>query len=316
MPVRALRRKKSDVDAARRIFACYSDKSDDLFSKIEWAEGDLLDVFSLSEAMKGVTHVYHCAALVSMDPSDGEKMIHNNVTGTTNLVNISLENKIQKFCHVSSVASLGIEKEKEITEATAWNDESNGSAYAISKYLAENEVWRASQEGLNVVIVNPTIIIGPGNWNRSSGLIFKAANKGLRWYSGGGMGYVDVRDVVKSMIALMESEVVNQKVIISCENMSFKKFTELVYMSLGKPMPNKRAGKILLELAWRLDKLKSRLSGSNHIFTKEIARYASMNLSYSNAKIKSTLKVDLIPMGTSIKDTAKHFLADTKKGQN
>lgn len=306
IPIRALRRKRSNVQEVKLLFSYYSDTAEKLFSKIEWIEGDMLDVFSLSDAMKGVTHVYHCAAVVSMNSSDGEKMIQANVTGTANLVNCALENKIQKLCYVSSVAALGVEKGKDITEETPWNDESNVSAYAISKYLSENEVWRASQEGLKVVVVNPTIVIGPGSRHRSSGLLLKAAAKGLRWYSSGGMGYADVRDVSRCMMTLMDSEVSNQKFIVSSENLSYKKFMELVYTSLVKPLPNKRAGKILLGIAWRLDKLKSLLTGSDHIFTKEIARYAGIKLSYSNAKIKKALLLDFIPVSAAIQNAARH----------
>ena len=310
LQVKALRRKESNVDEVKKVFSYYSENSNELFSKIEWVEGDLLDVFSLAEAMENVTQVYHCAAIISMDPKDGEKMIHNNVTGTANIVNIALEKKIQKFCYVSSVAALGVGDGKEITEETSWNDESNFSAYSISKYLSENEVWRASQEGLNVVIVNPSIIIGPGNWNRSSGLIFKAANKGLRWYSSGGMGYVDVRDVAKAMTMLMESDIINQRFIISSENISFRNFFELVYSSLGKPIPNKKAGKFILALAWRADKIKSLVTGSTHIFTKEMARYATVDLAYSNEKIKKAIKIKFVPVSETVSGTAKHFIAD------
>lgn len=310
LPARALRRKKSNVDEVRKIFSYYSENAEELFSKIEWVEGDLLDVFSLEEAMKEVTHIYHCGAIVSMNPKDGKRMIHNNVTGTANMVNIALEKQIQKFCYVSSVAALGIELGKEISEETYWNEKTNFSVYAISKYLSENEVWRASQEGLNMVIVNPTIVIGPGNWRRSSGIIFKAANKGLRWYTSGGIGYVDVRDVIKAMLLLLESEIKNEKFIISSENLPYRKFTELVHASMGKPFPNKKAGELILEIVWRIDKIRSMLSGSTHILTKEIARYAVMNLSYSNAKIKKELGIRFIPVAQAVKDTAKHFLSD------
>lgn len=310
--VRALKRRESNTEEVKWVFSCYSDKYAELFSQIDWVEGDLLDVFSLEEALEGVTHVFHCAARVSMNPSDGQTMIRNNVTGTANLVNVALEKNILKFCHVSSVATLGIEKDKEITEETAWTNESGNSAYAISKYLGENEVWRASQEGLNAVIVNPTIIIGPGNWNRSSGLIFKGAGKGLRWYSSGGMGYVDVRDVVKAMILLMESKIRDQRVIVSAENMSFRSFMGLVYASLGKALPNKKAGKFLLALAWRLDKLRSILWGTNHMLTKEIAGYASKDLRYSNRKIRNLLGMDFISIDTSVRETAKHYLLPRK----
>jgi dihydroflavonol-4-reductase len=310
MLVRALRRKESDTEEVRKVFSYYSENANYLFSKIEWVEGNILDIFSLAQAMIGVTHVYHCAAIVSMDPKDGERMLYTNVSGTANVVNIALEMKIQKLCFVSSVASLGIENGKEITEETHWNDESNLSAYAISKYLSENEVWRASQEGLNIVIVNPTIIIGPGSWNRSSGLIFKTANQGFRWYSSGGMGYVDVRDVVKIMTLLMSSEIASERFIVSSENLSFRKLFESVYTVLRKPIPNKKAGKLVLSFAWRVDKYKSILTGLPHYLTKDVARYASVQLSYSNAKIKKVFNLVFISVSESLKNTSVFFLAD------
>lgn len=308
--IRALRRRKSNVDEVKKIFSYYSKNHEALFSKIEWSEGDLLDILSLEDAMKDVTHVYHCGAIVSMNPKHGKHMINNNVTGTANMVNISLEKKIHKFCYVSSVAALGIENGKDITEETTWNEKTNFSAYAISKYLSENEVWRATQEGLNAFIVNPTIVIGPGNWRRSSGVIFKTAMRGIRWYTSGGMGYVDVRDVVKAMVQLMESEISAEKFILSAENRSFKNFTSLVHASLGKPLPNKKAGKLILEIIWRIDKLRSILTGSSHILTKEIARYATIKLAYSNQKIKKATGMDFIPINQSVSDTSKHFLSD------
>jgi len=308
--VRALHRKGSNIRETEKIFSYYSENARELFSVIEWMEGDVLDVSSLAEAMKGITEVYHCAAFVSMDPRDGEKMIHTNVTGTANVVNIALEMNVRKLCFVSSVASLGVENKKEITEETPWNNESNSSAYAISKYLSENEVWRATQEGLDAVVVNPTIIIGPGNWNRGSGLFFKTAARGTRWYSSGGMGYVDVRDVVRSMVLLMESETINQRFIISSENLSFRAFFEMLYALHNRPVPDKRAGKFILELAWRADRLRSRITGSPHYFTKNVAKNASVTLSYSNQKIKESFAINFIPVSDTLRHTCKHFFQD------
>ena len=308
--VRALHRKESSLSEVKKIFSYYTEKSDELFSKIEWTEGDLLDVNSLFDAMEGITHVYHCAAMVSMNPGDAEKMIHNNLRGTTNMVNAAIEKKIQKFCHVSSVAALGIEFGKEINEETHWNGKTNFSAYAVSKYLSENEVWRASQEGLNTIVVNPTVVVGPGNWRRSSGDIFLGANRGLRWYTGGGIGYVDARDVSKTMQLLMESTIKNEKFIITSENLPHRKFMDMIYIHIGKKLPDKKAGRVILEAAWRLDKLRSSFTGTRHILTKEIARYSRMNLSYSNAKIKQSVPFDFIPVSESVKHTAHHFLSD------
>ncbi len=315
--VRALCRTESSLEEVKSIFSFYSEQGAELFAKIEWMKGDILDLFSLYEGLEGVSQVYHCAAMVSINTSDGERMIYNNVTGTANVMNAALEKNIQKLCYVSSVATLGSDKNKEITETTSWNEESNISAYAISKYLSENEVWRASAEGLNVVVVNPSIIIGPCNSKRSSGLFFKTAYNGLSWYSGGGMGYVDVRDVVGVMINLMSSEISKQKFILNAENKTFKEFLDLVHIALGKPVPNKKAGKFLLQLAWRLDKLKSHVWGSEQIFTKEVASYAANLLAYSNEKIKNELKINFIPTEIAVKNAAKYFLLSrTKRGLN
>ena len=308
--VRALKRKGSNVDEVKKIFSYYSADYEKLFSKIEWAEGDLLDVNSLYDAMEGITYIYHCAAMVSMDPANGTEMIQNNLKGTANMVNAALEKKVRKFCHVSSVAALGIEFGKEITEQTLWNSKTGFSAYAVSKYLSENEVWRASQEGLNVVIVNPTVVIGPGNWRRSSGDIFLGANRGLRWFTAGSIGYVDARDVSKAMVHLMESEIKNEKFIVSSENLSYRNFFDLVYAAIHKPLPNKKAGKYMLALVWRMDKIKSLLTGNRHVLTKEIARYSHMKLLYSNSKLRKAIPFDFIPVSESVKHTASHFLSD------
>lgn len=309
--VRALKRKKSNTEEVKKIFSYYSENAAELFSKIEWVEGDLLDIFSLEEAMNDISHVYHCGAFVSLNPQFKKKIIGENIRGTANIVNVALEKKIKKFCHVSSVASLGFEKNgKEISEETQWNGKADFSSYAVSKFYSENEVWRASQEGLNMIIANPAVVIGPGNWYRSNGVIFKQANAGFRWYSGGGIAYVDVRDVTKAMIALMESEIKNERFIICAENLPYKNFLTLVNSSLKKPLPNKKAGKFALALAWRADKLKSIFTGSSHALTREVARYSLLKLSYSNKKIKNKLGINFIPVSQSISETAKHFLSD------
>ena len=307
--VRALKGKTSNTEEVRKIFSFYSPNADALFSKIEWIEGDVLDITSLEEAMAGITHVYHCAGFVSLDAKDDNKVMKINREGTSNLVNCALAHKVKKLCYVSSVAALGNGKGKEITEDTPWDNDTHSSAYALSKYLAENEVWRASQEGLEVVIVSPGIVIGPGNKDRSSGMIFKAAGKGLRWYSRGGMGFVDVRDVAKAMILLMNSEVKNENFILTAENISFRKFSELLYGSLNQPLPNKKAGRSILGLAWRVDKLRKLLTGSSLVFTKEMANYASKTLAYSNIKIKKTINIDFIPLSDSVKEAGRYFLS-------
>jgi nucleoside-diphosphate-sugar epimerase len=309
--VRSLFRKESNLAEVKKVFSYYCNNAEELFSSIEWKEGDLLDLLSLEEALEGVTHVYHCAGMVSMNSDRHREMFLHNVTGTANMVNTSLTCEVKKFCHVSSVAALGTTTNGSlITEETTWNNHRNSSSYSLSKYLAEREVWRASEEGLKTVVVNPSIVIGPGNWHRSSANIFMIATRGIKWYTTGGIAFVDVRDVVKSMLLLMEKDICNERFIVSSENLLFKTFIRMVNTSVGKPAPNKNAGKLMLELIWRADKIKSIITGSPHIFTKDVAHYAVETLFYSNEKIKRKISIDFLPVSQSVKDTAQQFLKD------
>lgn len=179
--VRAIKRPTSDLATIKNIFNYYSPSEKNLMENLEWVEGDVTDMFSLLEAMKGITKVYHCAAMVSFNPKARDKMMKVNIEGTANIVNACLEKGIEKLCYASSVAAIGnpvLKKPgsenghagpgrfvEEITENTPWVASAKNSNYTISKYASEQEVWRGIEEGLNAVIVNPSIIIGPVNWD-------------------------------------------------------------------------------------------------------------------------------------------------------
>ncbi|MDO9615746.1 MAG: NAD-dependent epimerase/dehydratase family protein, partial [Bacteroidota bacterium] len=167
--VKALRRQQSNTDWVKKIFSYYTDQVETLFSQIEWVEGDILDYFSLEEALKGITSIYHCAAIVSFHGDDNDMMLNNNVKGTGNLIDAAIHNGVSKFCHVSSIAALGKTQDgSQITEDTYWTPSKRKTGYSLSKFFSEMEVWRGIEEGLEAVIVNPSIIIGPGNWDIGS----------------------------------------------------------------------------------------------------------------------------------------------------
>ncbi len=313
--VRVLKRSNSNIDNLKKVFSYYSSSPENLLKNIEWVDADLLDVYSLIDAMKGVTEVYHCAAMVSFDPKHQHEMMRINVEGTANIVNAALATQVKKFLHVSSIATLGrAEKGQLITENLFWKSSPEHSNYSISKYAAEREVWRASEEGLNVVIVNPSLIIGAGNWQQSSSNIFPKASKGIRFYSSGTNGFIDVRDVSALMIKLMESEISNQRFILNAENCSFKKFFEMVHQQINKPKPSIKAGKLLSSIAWREEKLRSWLTGSTPLITKETARSAHRISMFSNEKIKTVFPdYKFISLEKSVKDTCELFLREEKK---
>ena len=311
--VKALKRSTSNLQNVVKTFSYYSPNSVELFDKIEWVEGDVLDYYSILEALKDVTKVYHCAAIVSFDPKQRERLIHDNVLGTANLINASIEHKIGKFCHVSSVSAVGRSENTElISEVGNWVYSKHKSAYGVSKHLSEMEVWRGIAEGLNAVIVNPSIILGPGNWNSGSSKLFSSIYKGLKYFTKGVSGYVDVRDVTKVMISLMDSKITDERYILNAENLSYEFVFKAIAKSLNVKLPHIYANKWMSELGWRLDKMKEIITNKPALISRETARTAHKVVKFSNQKIVKELDYQFIPIKQSIQDVSKVFLNEFK----
>jgi len=307
--IRALKRENSSLQDVRECFAYYSNKAGELFDKIEWVNGDMLDVDSLDDALKGITKVYHCAALVSFKKADKALMKNINVEGTRNIVDACLDAKIEKFCFVSSIAALGTPEENgdQVTETTPWSPEDKRSGYSISKFNSELEVWRGIEEGLDAVIVNPSIILGPGQWHKGSSMLFTTVAKGMKYFTRGITGYVDVRDVSKAMVQLMESDIKNQRFLLNADNYSYEFIFKNIARALNLPEPNKYASPLLTGIGWRLAYLKKIFLFTEPSFTRATARSSHNCTYFSNQKIKDTLDFEFISIEKSIKDTAKHY---------
>lgn len=288
--VRAIKRSDSDLSLSKKIFSYYQTDSEMLFSQIEWVEGDVLDMFSMEDAMKDVNKVYHCAAVVSFNPKDRDNLFKTNIKGTANVINAALKSKIEKLCFVSSIAAIGrSENNQQTNEETEWKASNRNSNYAISKYEAEREVWRGIEEGLNAVIVNPSVILGPGDWKSGSAKIFDTLGKGSKFYTNGVNGFVDVRDVASAMYKLMESDIVNQRFILSSENLSYKELFTLILKAYGLNPPTIKANRLLLEIAWRFEKLKSILLNTRPLITKETVNTSQNQYFYSTEKLQKAL---------------------------
>ncbi|MDQ3047032.1 MAG: NAD-dependent epimerase/dehydratase family protein [Bacteroidota bacterium] len=312
--VRATKRANSDLGNVKKVFSYYTQDPIELLNRIQWIDTDLLDIYSVLEAMQGITYVYHCAAMVSFESKDQLEMMRSNTEGTANMVNAALEKKVARFCHVSSIASLGrAEKGALTSEEHFWKSSPDNSNYAISKYGAEREVWRASEEGLNVIIVNPSLIIGPGNWEKSSSNMFRKAYKGISFYTNGVNGFVDVRDVSSLMIRLMQSELSNQRFIINAENASFRHYFDLIHSGFSKRKPSIKAGPFLSGFAWRMEKLRSFFTGAPPMITRETSRSAHRINRFSNRKILEAFPgYEFISLEKSVGDTCKLFLGDIR----
>ena len=247
---------------------------------------DILDVCELDDAMVGVNQVYHCAGMVSFLPKDEKNLYQINIEGTANVVNAALEAGVQKFVHVSSVAALGrIRPGEMINEKMQWTPETSNSRYGYTKYMGEMEVWRGVAEGLNAIIVNPVIILGPGDWNDGSTKIFKSIYEGFPWYSEGTTGFVDVRDAAEAMIQLMHSDISGERFIISAENASYHQVFDMIAKEFGKKLPSKKITPFLAALAWRLAAIKSIFTKTQPFITKETAATSLAAVQFDNSKL-------------------------------
>jgi dihydroflavonol-4-reductase len=287
--LRAIYRDSKHIEKTKALFELY--KKSDLFSVIKWIEADILDVPSLEIAFNNVDYVYHCAGFISFIPNDEDQLRKVNIEGTANIVNFCIDKKVTKLCHVSSIAALGnlAQNQTIVTEETEWNPEVLHSDYAISKYGAEMEVWRGHQEGLQVVIVNPGVIFGPGFWNQGSGEFFTSIKRGFPFYTNGSTGYVAVIDVVKIMTQLMKLDCSGERFILISENINYKNIILKIATKINAKHPKLEAKPWLLNLAWKLDWFSSKILKTK----RKISRHGAISLQnsdeISNKKIKAYL---------------------------
>ena len=272
---------------------------------------DILDVVKLADVMEGITHVYHCAAIVSFDPKEKYTLLKLNVEGTANVVNACIDAGVNKLVHVSSVAALGrIRNGETVTEKMNWTEETSNSIYGKSKYLGELEVWRGIGEGLEAVIVNPSIIIGGDNWENGSSAIFKNVYNEFPWYTEGVSGFVDVRDVARAMILLMNSDISGQRFILNGANVAYKDLFFSIARCFNKKLPHRRVSPLLAEIVWRMESLKSMFTGKKHLLTKETARTAQAKVYFDNSKLLKALPEFSY---TSIEDAVNHTCETMKE---
>jgi len=312
--VRALKRPNSNLDAVRRVFSYYSDRPGELLYNIEWVDADILNIESLLDAMHSVKYVYHAAATVSFDPAERETLIQNNVNGTRNVVNACLASSVKKMCFVSSTAALGPPKQNGLIDETCmWEPDRLNSGYSHSKFYSELEVWKGIEEGLKAVIVNPSVIFGPGFWDKGSSSMFTSIFRGLKFYSHGVTGFVSVEDVSAAMIALMKSNKTGERYILSSENLSYKEVFDMISGSLGVKPPGIQATPFMANLALWFEDLRYML-GAKRILTKETV-VASRNKAYfNNGKFSDEFKVDFQPIKPVIMKTAGYFIRDLREG--
>lgn len=276
------------IDAKQSVKALYRNEIPVIENAagVEWIKGDILDIVALENALENVTQVYHCAAIVSFNPAKKAIMQHTNIEGTANVVNACIQKGVKRLLFVSSVAALGrIREDKPIDETMNWTPETSNSEYGKTKYLSEMEVWRGMSEGLSVVVVNPVIVLGGGDWNSGSSGIFKSAYNEFPWFTEGMSGFVDVKDVVSAMILLMGSNSNGERFILSGHNAYYKDIFGLIATAFNKKPPYKKVTPLLAAIVWRIEAFKAYFSGKDPLLTKETAKTARAKVSFNNSKL-------------------------------
>jgi nucleoside-diphosphate-sugar epimerase len=277
---------------------------------VTWVEADILDLPALEDAMQGVDWVFHCAGLVSFDPKDAASLRETNITGTANIVNLCLFLGIGKLLHVSSVAALGRTKPGQtISETSKWERSRFNTRYGTSKFLGEQEVWRGIEEGLNAVIINPSVILGCGRWTDGPARFFPLLYEGFPFYPIGATALVDARDVARMMRIMMESPIAGERLIASAGHLTYKEFFRQVSAALGRKAPRFRLSPILQHLAMRYGQLKGLWSSERRFITAETVRQSSLEFFYDNTKSKNLLEFEYTPIEKTIKDVASAYLA-------
>ena len=305
--VRAIYRSEKTIEKVTEVFSLYGANAS-LISKIEWFKADITDVPSMIPAFYGVKKVYHCAAFISFNPKDYREMRKVNIHGTAIIVNLSIDAKVNKICFVSSIASIGNSIYGEpSTEENEWNSQDDNSGYSITKFGAEMEVWRASQEGIDVVIVNPGIILGGGFWNAGSGKIFTKIFHGLKFYTEGKTGFVGVKDVVKTMVFLTNSTIKNERFILVSENKSYKEVFFLIADALKKKRPYKRIHRWKMELLWRVSSFLSIITGKEPLLSKYAAKSANSTSLYTSKKVQEILPFKFQTIEAVVKEVSENY---------
>ena len=307
LKVRAIFRSEKSMNKTKNLFKYYSAEPEKLWANIEWIPTDITDITALKPAFEAVTRVYHTAAKVSFLPKDKDVLMQTNVDGTANLLHLAIDNKIQKFLHVSSIAALG-GYDNPITEKTHWNWKETHSDYAVSKYLSEMEVWRAGQEGLPIVIINPAVILGAHFWDTGTGQIVQKVDNGLRFYPPGGNAFVDVWDVVKIMTELMQRDISNESFIVSGFNQTYFEFLSSLAKFLGKKPPQTKLPYWLAQILY----VAGRLTGKG-ITSKAILKTLFQHPQYSSQKLVNTLEYQFIPFEASIRNLTTQYRKVFKK---
>ncbi len=279
----------------------------DVHDRVEWWECDLLDLTSLDDP--GVVDaIIHCAALISYDPRDRDAMERVNVEGTKSIIELAHRKSVKRLIHVSSIAAVGASDDgNPVDEKALWNYEAGAtSAYSVTKFYAEQEMWRAHVEGLSVLIACPSVILGAGDWTQGSASIPHRVAAGLLYYPSGSTGYVDVHDVASILRKMLSLTTDGERYIVSAHNASYKYVLENFARALGASPPTRELPLWMHSVLPFLSRIRQLISGDSPI-TRTLLQSMSQVRHYSDSKLQRDIGHDYRPLIDTIDRIAKAY---------
>jgi dihydroflavonol-4-reductase len=284
----------------------------DVATHIKWIDADVTNPVALEDAFANVSHVIHAAAIVSLNPRHRKKLFQVNVTGTRNVVNACLSTGVKKLIHISSVAALGrLKGETSIDENHKWIDNPLNSTYAESKYLAELEVFRGQEEGLNTVLLNPSIILAAADWKKSSAKLFKYVWDEKRFYAERDLNFVDARDVAKVVVKFLDIDAPGERYILNAGTMKLQELFSKIADRFSRKAPSIKVTESMLQVISRAEAVRSWFTGSEPLITRETARMAGSYFVYSNKKIRNQLNFEFQSIDDTLNWCCDHYITLT-----
>lgn len=284
--------------------------------KISVFECELTNPTELQEAFAEIDVVFHCAARVSFALADDKDLVRANTDITHHVVNACLEAGVERLVHVSSIAALGEPNAQGVIDADSYPDSVSGwNGYSLSKFYSENEVWRGIRYGLKATIVNPSIILGPGDWEgEGSAALFAALSSGMPFYVPGVNGYVDLRDVAAAMIGLSTApEAVNKRFILNGANLSYREFITLAAKSMGKKPPRWLMGERGLTRLRKLSDGWAKITRAKPLLTESLVKAAVARNYYDGESVRQVIDFEYRPIGQTMQYLAAAYLKDKKQ---
>jgi len=279
--------------------------------KIEVVVGDILNIESLHKAFEGVEVAYHLAGIISIMPGRNELLQRVNVQGTRNVLEAARLASVKRLVYTSSIHAIQrVPHGVTIDETIPFDPANPVGEYDRTKAEATLAVLDAAQQGLNVVIVCPTGVIGPHDYRLSEmgRLIEECAQNKPQLYVDGSYDFVDVRDVSTGLQIAAQKGRAGECYILSGERITVKQVLDLVEDATGRHLPRFRIPMRLARFIANFTPAYYRLTRTTPRFTPYSLNTITSNADISNAKARNELGYQPRSLRESISDTVKWFL--------